>query len=296
MRLVSYCNPSDAVARLGVVAGSGKIVDLHGASDGELPGDMRQFLRLGAPAMERAAALAESATFALHDLSDLKLLPVVPDPANILCLALNFQSHIDECASLGLDFVKRLDFPLLSPKVSGALAAHNADIVYPKTGRQLDYEIELAFVVGRPCRDIKRAQWRDYVAGFTISTDLTLRDIAFQPIRIFEGKNFDGSFPLGPWLVTCDEIEDPSKLHLCLKVNGETRQSESMEKAFFDVGDVLEYWSARMTLNPGDVFTLGTPAGVGYFAKDQDAKLLHPGDIIEAEITGIGTLTNRIVA
>lgn len=296
MRLLSFRDPTTGATRLGVLTGPSRVVDLHAASDGELPGDMRHFLRLGPAALARARTLAERPHSMTLELPGLRLLPTVPEPGKVLCVALNFQSHIDECQAHGQDFIRKQDFPLLSPKVPSALAAHRQEIVYPPQGRQLDYEVELAFVIGRTCRNARRRQWRDYVTGFTVSVDITLRDIAFRPLGLFEGKNYDGFLPLGPWLITEDEIADPGALHLSLSVNGEERQSESMASAFFDAGDVIEYWSARMTLEPGDVFTLGSPAGVGVFGADPERTLLHPGDSIEASISGIGTLANTIVA
>lgn len=296
MKLLSYRDPVDSTVRLGALVDSGHVVDLHGASAGALPADMRQFLYQGPSALKRAREIAASPP-AVLDLANLHLLPVVPDPGKVLCVALNFQSHIDECRAHGMNFLTRPERPLLSPKVPSTLIGHGADIPYPSIGKQLDYEIELAFVIGRVCRNARRDEWRDYVAGFTVANDLTLRDIiSFPPVGLIEGKNFDAALPLGPWLVTNDEIAEPSSLHLRLRVNGKERQSESMANAFFDAGAVIEYWSSRMTLLPGDVFTLGCPAGVGFFSKDPASALLRPGDVVEAEISGIGTLVNQIVA
>src|SRR5699024_3921076 len=158
--------------------------------------------------------------------------------------------------------------PLLAPKMPNTLVGHNADIVYPAGGQQLDYEVELAFVVSRRCRNISADDWRDYVAGFTLSTDLCLREIAFKPFGVFEGKNYDGFLPLGPFLVTPDQAPSPHDMEVTMRVNGELRQSESMANALLNVGEVPEYWSARMALEAGAVSTVRTRSGVGIIHPD----------------------------
>jgi len=232
----------------------------------------------------------------IRALDDLILLPVVPDPGNILCMALNYQSHIDEAIASGETFIRCPEFPLLSPKVSSTLAAHHQDIQIPARAALFDYEIELAFVIGASCKNVKKKDWRNYVAGFCVSVDMSIRVPNFHPQIAFETKNFDGAFPIGPWLVTTDEIDDVANMMLSLRVNGELRQFEAVGNCIFDVGDTIEYWSSRMTLSPGDIFTLGTPSGVGAFAKDPSSALLKPGDVVEASIGELGTLRNRIVA
>jgi acylpyruvate hydrolase len=303
MRLVSYIHPLDSSPRAGVIVGDERVVDLHAASHGELPADLRQLLCRGPSALALAGEIARRAPGAglpglaeLPALTSLRLLPPVSDPGKVLCVALNFQSHIDECRAHGMDFIQRTDFPLISPKVPSALTGHEHDIVLPPGGRQLDYEVELALVISKRCRAIARDDWRSYVAGFCVSVDLCLREIAFRPNGVFEGKNYDGFLPLGPYLVTPDEAPDPATMILSLSVNGQLRQSEPMANALFDLGAVLEYWSARMTLEAGDVFTLGTPSGVGIFHADPSTALLQPGDVIEASISGVGLLRNRIIA
>lgn len=303
MKFVSYQSPGRDSPGLGLLVNEAWVLDLHEASDGALPSDLRRLLLQGPEAMAAARALLKQAEQngdgqkgSVGDLSSLRLLPPISNPGKLMCVALNFQSHIDECQAYGMDFIKRTSFPLISPKMPNTLAGHGADIVLPEGGEQLDYEVELAFVVSKQCRNVNAKDWRDYVAGFTVSVDLCLREIAFQPFGVFEGKNYDGFLPLGPYLITPDEAPDPEHMHLALSVNGEQRQSESMGQAFFGVGAVLEYWSARMSLEAGDVFTLGTPAGVGIFHADPSAALLQPGDVIEADIKGVGVLRNQIVS
>jgi len=307
MRLASYSHPSRQEPSLGVLLNDEFVLDLPSASDGWMPNNLRDFLRLGSPAFAKAEALAadyqrrQSTDGQLTDgrvmaLADIRLLPPISDPGKILCVALNFQSHIDECQAYGMDFIQRTPFPLLAPKMPNTLIGHEGDVVYPEGGEQLDYEVELAFIISRHCRNVKAADWRDYVAGFTLSTDLCLREIAFKPFGVFEGKNYDGFLPLGPYLVTPDEAPSPHEMVVTMHVNGEQRQKETMANAFFNVGEVLEYWSARMTLEAGDVFTLGTPAGVGIFHENPHTMLLKPGDVIESAVEGLGVLRNRIVS
>ena len=175
------------------------------------------------------------------------------------------------------------------------LIGHRAPIVYPKQTKLLDYEIELGFIIGRTCKNVARDAYADAIYGYTIFNDVTMRDIQFAEMPrglLLLGKNADTSGPMGPWLVTRDEIPDPQALRLALTVNGQTRQDDSTAKMIFSVAQIVEYWS-QITLEPGDAFSTGTPAGVALM---NEQLALKPGDRIAATIEGLGTLENAVVA
>lgn len=312
MRLLSFRLPGEALPRLGALHGSAaseRILDLasvpvHGAPIGALHGDMVLFLAGGETLMDQARqalALAQRAdapaACVWHRPEDVAFLPVVPRPGKVLCVGLNFPSHIEEARRAGQPLPPEVAEPLGFGKVGSALTGHGQPIVFPRHGRQLDYEVELAFVIGRSCSNVAAADFARYVAGCSIAVDYSLRDLLFRSGgNPFQAKNFDGFCPLGPTLVTLDELGDPDERRLRLWVNDELRQDESMKNALFGCADVLAYWSQRFSFEPGDVITCGTPAGVGIFSADPARWLLQPGDVVRASIDGLGTLVNPIVA
>ena len=312
MRLLSFRLPGDATPRLGAIDGGAateRILDLasvpvHGAPIAALRGDMALFLAGGDALMaeaRQALALARRAdapaACVWHRPEAVEFLPVVSRPGKVLCVGLNFPSHIEEARRAGQLLPPAVTEPLGFSKVASALAGHGQPIVFPRHGRQLDYEVELAFVIGKRCENVAAADFGQYVAGCSIAVDYSLRDLLFRSGgNPFQAKNFDGFCPLGPALVTLDEIGDPDQRCLRLWVNDELRQEESMKNALFGCADVLAYGSQRFSFEPGDVVTCGTPAGVGIFSTDPDRWLLKPGDVVRASIDGLGTLVNPIVA
>lgn len=312
MRLLSFQLPGEVQPRLGALHGSAadeRILDLasvpvHGAPIAALRGDMVLFLAGGDALMaeaRQALALAQRAdalaSCVLFRPAEVEFLPVVQRPGKVLCVGLNFPSHIDESRHAGQLLPPDVTEPLGFAKVGSALAGHGKPIVFPRHGRQLDYEVELAFVIGQRCSNVAAADFNEYVAGCCIAVDYSLRDLLFRSGgNPFQAKNFDGFCPLGPTLVTLDEIGRPDERRLRLWVNDELRQDESMENALFGCADVLAYWSQRFSFEPGDVITCGTPAGVGIFSADPERWLLKPGDVVRASIDGLGTLVNPIVA
>jgi len=229
--------------------------------------------------------------------SAVRFLPAVHRPGKVVCVGLNFASHIEEARAAGQPMPPKVGEPLGFGKVSTALAGHGASVVFPRHGEQLDYEVELAMVIGRRCSRVPPEAFADCVAGLTIAIDFSLRDVLFRSGgNPFLAKNFDGFCPLGPALVTLDELGDPDDRMLRLWVNDELRQEESMRNALFSCAQILSYWSDRYTFEPGDVITAGTPAGVGIFSKDPARWLLKPGDVVRASIDGLGSLIHAIVA
>jgi 2-keto-4-pentenoate hydratase/2-oxohepta-3-ene-1,7-dioic acid hydratase in catechol pathway len=260
------------------------------------PDEMLAFLQAGQAAMAAArqvvasmaegAGTGERATFAFDEV---RLLPPVPRPGKILCSGINYHGHLEENPGAKLP-----EFPFFFSKLPSAVIGPGQAIVYPQMTRQLDYEVELAVVIGRVMRRASEAAAMNGVAGYTILHDISARDVQFADQQITLGKNFDTFAPMGPCLVTPDEIPDPSNLRLRALVNGQVLQDGTTKDWVFTLPRLLSFLSSVMTLEPGDVVSTGTPAGVGYFRKPQ--VFLQPGDVVTLEVEGVGRLENPVVA
>lgn len=220
-------------------------------------------------------------------LSEANLLAPVPRPGKIICVGLNYHDHAEE---QGEDVPDR---PLLFGKSGTAVINPGDPIVHPAELDEVDFEVELGVVIGRTAKDISTADARDYVAGYTAINDVSGRDAQFADGQFFRGKSYDTFAPMGPTLVPDEQLE-PDSLDVACRVNGETMQSSNTEEFIFGIEEVVSYISGIMTLRPGDVISTGTPGGVGIFRDPPE--LLEPGDSVDVEIEGIGTLTNPIVA
>lgn len=214
--------------------------------------------------------------------------PPVLYPEKIICIGLNYRDH---CKEQG---VKAPKVPVIFSKFSSAVTGHNGNVVKPSQTKELDYEAELAFVIGREGRWIQKKDWRKYVAGFTIMNDISARDIQFSDGQWIRGKSFDTFAPLGPYLVTTDEIKDPHNLHIQLSLNGETMQDSNTSNLIFDIPYLVNFLSNVVTLKPGDIISTGTPPGVGVFR--EPPVLLKHNDEIEITIEKIGTLRNKVIS
>jgi 2-keto-4-pentenoate hydratase/2-oxohepta-3-ene-1,7-dioic acid hydratase in catechol pathway len=219
--------------------------------------------------------------------SDVQELAPVHEPGKIACVGLNYHDHAEEQDE------EIPEKPMLFGKSSTAVTNPDAAIVHPDDVDQVDYEVELAIVMGRTAKHVDAAGAADYVAGYTVLNDVSARDAQFEDGQFFRGKSYDTFAPMGPELVTDDAI-DANALDVACRVNGETLQSSNTDEFIFDVYEVIEYLSNVMTLRPGDVISTGTPGGVGVFRDPPE--LLEPGDIVEVEVEGIGTLRNPVVA
>jgi 2-keto-4-pentenoate hydratase/2-oxohepta-3-ene-1,7-dioic acid hydratase in catechol pathway len=243
-------------------------------------------------AVLRAGALAELAAYedAPPDLSlaEVALLPAVPDPRRkVLCVGLNYRAHVAESAGREVP-----ENPRIFARLDDTIIAHGAPMWRPRNSVQFDYEGELAVVIGRGGRHIPAGRALGHVAAYTIFNDGSVRD--FQKHSVTAGKNFPRTGPLGPWLVTADEIQDPAALTLTTRVNGEERQRTGTGDMILSVQALIEYISAFTPLSPGDVIATGTPEGVAHARKPPP--WLKPGDVVEVEISGIGVLRNPVVA
>lgn len=233
-----------------------------------------------------------AATPADVDLKDIVFLPVIPRPEKIVCIARNYLDHHQEAVAHGL---KReiTPFPPVFLRVWRSQVAHNAPVIRPKVSTQLDWEGELAVVIGNGGRHIAEADAMDHVAGYSIYNDVSVRDWQMHAQQIAPGKNFVGTGPFGPWLVTKDEIPDPDGLKLRTLLNGEVVQSSDTSYLIFKIPRLINYASTVFDLVPGDVIATGTPAGVGFTRKPP--RFMKAGDTVEVEIERIGTLSNPVV-
>jgi len=219
---------------------------------------------------------------------DAKLCAPIPDPPKILCMGLNYRDHAREA---NLEVPR---YPVIFAKYSNTVIGSGDSIVLPKNSRKPDFEAEFTFVIGKRARYIDAENWRDYVAGYMIANDVSARDYQMSVSQWTMGKNFDTFAPMGPCLVTADEIEDPHDLSISLALNGETMQSSNTRELIFKIPETVAFLSSVMTLEPGDVVLTGTPAGVGFSRKPP--RWLAPGDEIVVRIDGLGELRNTCVA
>ncbi|MFF3438849.1 fumarylacetoacetate hydrolase family protein [Streptosporangium sp. NPDC002721] len=220
-------------------------------------------------------------------LSEVTLLSPLAAPQKIVCIGLNYADHIRET---GLDTPERV---LSFVKTAHTLVGPYEDVVVPQGATaQLDWEAELAVVIGKPARDVGAAEAMDHVFGYTIVNDVSARDAQFADGQWFRGKNFDGFCPIGPWITTPGEVADPHALAISARVGGETVQDSSTGEMIFKIPEIISYLSRYMTLNPGDVIATGTPYGVGMGRTPQ--LWLGDGDVVEVEVEGLGTLRNTV--
>ncbi len=221
-------------------------------------------------------------------LSDVELLPAVPHPGKVLCLGLNYREHVAEGA------YEVPEYPVLFTKFADSLVGAGAPIILPPESNAPDYEAELALVIGRPIRRASADHALDAVAGYTAANDVTMRDFQYRSHQWLQGKAWADSTPLGPFLVTPDEVGDPHSLEIRLELNGEQMQSANTSMMIFDIPTVLATISQFVSLAPGDVVLTGTPSGVG-FRRDPPVRLTD-GDRVAVEIERVGRLENPVRA
>jgi 2-keto-4-pentenoate hydratase/2-oxohepta-3-ene-1,7-dioic acid hydratase in catechol pathway len=277
MRLVSFITPS-GTASYGTVVGS-DVLDA-GAVLGAQYADLRQVI-----AADAVAGLAGVGT--ALPLADVTLLPPVPTPEKILCVGLNYLSHI---AETGRD---RPRHPSIFTRYPSSLVGHGTPLVRPKVSKDFDYEGELAVIIGKAGRHIPAEAAFDHVAGYTCVNEGSIRDYQIHTTQFWPGKSFEASGSIGPWIVTADEVEDITAQTLTTRVDGVVVQQAGLDDLAISIPEMIAYISSVLTLQPGDVIATGTPGGVGKFRKPQ--LYLAPGMQVEVEITGIGTLGNGVV-
>lgn len=307
MKLISFVR--EGVSRIGAVV-ENEVIDLNLAyqvlveSEGKLrarqiaeayvPADMNGFLQGGKESIELAKNAIEFALNNREDKgrklifaqNDIKVEAPVPQPGKMICVGHNYREHI-------LEMKREIPpFPVVFAKFANTVIGPEDDIPFFPVSEQLDYEAEFAFVIGKRARNVSQEDALDYVAGYTIVNDVTYRDIQRRTLQWLQGKTVEGSAPMGPWLVTTDELTDPSGLEVILTVNGEERQHTNTANLVFTVPYLVEFLSNLMTLEPGDVILTGTPGGVGVAMDPQT--FLKDGDVVRIAIEKIGTLENKV--
>jgi 2-keto-4-pentenoate hydratase/2-oxohepta-3-ene-1,7-dioic acid hydratase in catechol pathway len=226
-------------------------------------------------------------------LADITFLPVIPKPEKIVCAVRNYMDHHQEVLAAGMDRELSEEPPIFL-RVWRSQVAHGQPIICPKVSGTLDWEGELAVIIGKEGRNISEANAFEHVAGYSCYNDGSIREWQFHAKQIASGKNFESTGGFGPWMVTADEIQPNQQLKLVTRLNGEVVQSSDTGQLIFSIAKLISYASTIFTLVPGDVIATGTPAGVGWSRKPQ--RFMKPGDVCEVEIEGIGTLVNPIAA
>lgn len=283
MRLITFMSRGE-VALPGVLAGeqvyslqpAGFTSTLQVIAGGSAArGAIRAYLQCAPPA-------------AAKDLASVVLLAPIPRPPKVICVGLNYRDHAAE-AKMEVPPV-----PTIFSKFSNAVTGPGAPVILPRNTKKPDYEAELAFVIGTGGRHIPADRWREHVYGYMCLNDVSARDFQLATSQWLMGKTFDTFAPTGPWITTADEIVDPHDLDISLEINGEVMQSSNTRELIFGIPALIEYLSSVFTLEPGDIVTTGTPAGVGFSKKPP--RWLRPGDEMVVRIQGLGELRNPVVA
>ncbi|MBN9535942.1 MAG: hypothetical protein BGN99_00035 [Alphaproteobacteria bacterium 65-37] len=278
MRLVSFRHAG--TRKFGAATEDG-VVDLS-----QRTGERWPSLRaaIAAKGLDELAAAAKDVGADLG-FDEIEWLPVIPDPEKILCIGLNYASHVGEVGR------KVPEQPSVFSRLHSTLVPHRGKIVRPRASIDFDFEGELAVVIGERCRHVSRASALSVIAGYTCFLDGSVRD--FQKHSVTAGKNFPATGPLGPWMVTADVVADPQRLELTTRLNGNVVQQDTTDHMIFDVATIIEYLSTVTWLEPGDIIATGTPDGVG--AGRKPPLWMKPGDEVEVDISGIGTLSVNVV-
>ena len=250
-------------------------------------GTTRDLLRTGPGALKELIARSETANVRREIPPDIVFGPPVPDPDKILCIGLNYREHARES---GLEVPS---VPVVFAKFRNSLIGPGAAIELPVVSQQVDYEGELAVVIGSRCKNISAADALSVVAGYSALNDVSARDLQLQVSQWTTGKAIDTFAPMGPGMIPAHLVPDPQKLELITRLNGQVVQLSSTADMIFSVAEIIAYLSRSMTLEPGDIIATGTPSGVGF--KREPALFLKPGDVVEVEISSIGLLSNPVV-
>lgn len=285
MKLITY--QSDTGPKLGAIVDD-RAIDLC-AVDDTLPATMMDLLAAGEAGMAQAATAVASADAATHGqpLEEVTLLPPVVRPGKVIALGRNYAAHAKEGGA------EPPEYPMLFHKTATSLIGHGGTVRIPAGTNRVDYEAELAVIIGKVCKNVEEADAFDYIAGYTVANDITARDWQRLTTQFTAGKMVDTFGPLGPALVTKDEAPDPANMSVKSILNGQVMQDGNTKMMIFSVPFIVSYISKISTLEPGDVILTGTPEGVGYARKPPI--YMKDGDVITIEVEGLGTLTNPLV-
>jgi 2-keto-4-pentenoate hydratase/2-oxohepta-3-ene-1,7-dioic acid hydratase in catechol pathway len=302
MRYVTFSLPGDPTECLGAVVRTDWVVDVRKTIadkwPGPCPGNLLALIQAGPEAWQRAAALlTQELPVKAHDghrLPDVRVhAPITRPSKNIFCLGRNYKSHIEETARARDVAVKLPEVPVFFTKAPTSInGPYDAVPWDASVTQQLDYEVELAVIIGVPCKNVARADALGCVFGYTILNDVSARDLQKSHQQWFKGKSLDGYCPMGPVVVTADEFGDPHVKRITLRLNGETRQDSTTANMIFPIDITIESLTKGMTIEPGDIIATGTPEGVGLGRTPPE--YMKDGDVMETEIEGIGMMRNRI--
>lgn len=270
----------NGAASWGLIDGA-EAVDLGAALRDRFP-DLKSAIAAGA--LKEAAAAASKA--ARHPLKDITWLPVIPNPDKILCIGLNYETHRKETGR------SEVENPTVFGRFANSQTGHLANIIRPRVSKDLDFEGELALIIGKPGRYISRASAWDHIAGYACYNEGSVRDFQRHTHQFTPGKNFPDTGAFGPWMVTPDEAGDLAPLRLQTRLNGQVVQDATISQMIFGIPQQIEYCSSFTRLEPGDVIVTGTPGGVG--SRRTPPLWMKPGDVVEVEIDRIGLLRNGV--
>ena len=295
MQLVSYRphDRTDESWRAGVEH-AGLVADVTALwHDGDQETTTRQLLAAGPATVRTVFKQAREALDAGPDApgvfqaASVELGPPIPDPDKIICIGINYADHASEAG------LARTEVPLFFAKFRNSLTGPNSPILLPRASNQIDYEGELAVIIGTRCKEVSEQDALQYVAGYTIMNDVSARDLQMQTSQYMAGKALDSFAPLGPGMALANDIPNPQSLQLTTRVNGQVVQHASTSTMIFSVAAIIAFLSTLMTLEPGDIIATGTPSGVGF--KRTPPLFLRDGDVVEVEVEGIGRLHNPVV-
>ena len=273
---------------IGKIVGD-QVVDLS-ASDAAIPTTMRAFLDGGAAMMQRAREVSADKG-STWPLADVRLEAPVPNPSKFLAIGMNYAKHAAEARKLGVDVP---DSQVWFNKQVSCVNGPFDPVHMPKVSDHLDYEAELGVVIGKRCRHVSATDARSVIAGYFVCNDVSVRDWQKRSATMTLGKSFNTTGPIGPWILTDDEVADPQNLNLRMLVNGKVRQEVNTGEMVYDIYDQIAYLSTVMTLEPGDLLATGTPSGVGVAMNPPS--WLKIGDVMRVEIDGIGHIENVVIA
>ncbi|HDD66646.1 MAG TPA: FAA hydrolase family protein [Nitrososphaeria archaeon] len=289
MRIVSYSSGGER--DYGFLVSPEQFVPRYFVEDAlrmELPKNVKDLLSDG-ELLELVNSVVGKIPIESFSVESVHLEPPIPNPGKIICLGLNYLDHAEEAG------VEPPEDPIIFLKPATALIGPYDPIVKPRIVEELDYEIELAAVIGCRCRDVEPEEACEHVFGYMILNDVSARDVQFRGAQWIRGKMFDTFAPTGPSLVSRDEIGDPHNLRMLTRVNEEIRQNSSTSRMIKKLPEIVSTLSQGVTLEPGDIISIGTPAGVGLYQKPEP-KLLEPGDVVEMWIERIGTIRNPVIS
>jgi 2-keto-4-pentenoate hydratase/2-oxohepta-3-ene-1,7-dioic acid hydratase in catechol pathway len=284
MKLVTY--KIHGRTSIGKVEG-GRVVDLPTSTPG-LPPTMLELLQGGEPMLAKARSAPDGTSYALDDV---ELLAPIPNPSKYLAVGLNYRKHVEEAKRLGMTIPET---QLWFNKQVSCVHGPYAPMHLPAVSDKLDYEAELGVVIGKRCRHVSVKDARSVIAGYVVCNDVSVRDYQLRTQTMTLGKSFDTHGPIGPWIITDDEVPDPHALRIRAFVNGEVRQDSNTNDMLFDIFEQIAYLSSVMTLEPGDVLATGTPSGVGVGMVPPT--FLKVGDTVRIEIETVGHIENLVIS